>query len=96
VYTFNQSGKLTQWVDPQGHQFTYAYDGMSRPITITEPLSQRYLALTYDAQSRITSVKDQTGRHVDYGYSLTTGDLITVTDVLGQSWTTSIAERLTC
>ncbi|MCC6192206.1 MAG: hypothetical protein IT318_24510 [Anaerolineales bacterium] len=87
TYTFNSTGHLMDWADAQGHQLVYQNNVLGQPITVTEASSQRYLAFSYDGQNRIIAVADQTGRHVDYGYDVTTGDLITMTDVLGQNWT---------
>ncbi len=89
VYTFDWAGKLTNWKDPQNHQFNYLYDlTTSRLLTVTEPISQRYLSFQYTDQqnpNRLTSVRDHTGRHVDFGYNAA-GDLTSVIDVLGQTW----------
>jgi RHS repeat-associated protein len=87
VYAFNSSGQLTQWSDPQGHAMNYSYDGSNRPITVTEPLSGRFLAISYNGSGQVTSVRDSASRQLSFAYSLTTGDLITATDVLGQNWT---------
>jgi RHS repeat-associated protein/CSLREA domain-containing protein len=90
VYTFDYAGRLTAWKDSEGHQFSYLYDLTSgHLLTVTEPISQRYLSFQYtDPQNpnRLTSVRDHTGRHMDFGYSAA-GDLTSVTDVLGQTWT---------
>ncbi len=88
VYTFDQAGKLVTWKNPQGHQFDYSYSlTTGRLLTVTEPISTRYLTFSYNGSGQLIRLRDHTGRRVDYGYSLTTGDLITVTDVLGQDWT---------
>ncbi|MCC6191225.1 MAG: hypothetical protein IT318_19560 [Anaerolineales bacterium] len=87
TYTFNITGTLKTWADPQGHVYSYTYDAQTRPITVTELASQRYLAFSYDGQGRLSTVADHAGRQVTYGYSLTSGDLLTVTDVLNQAWT---------
>lgn len=87
VYTFDAAGRVVQWRNGEGYGFNYAYSPQGQLITLTEPLSQRYLALNYDGQGRITSVRDHTQRQVSYSYDPTTGDLVAAVDVLGQTWT---------
>ncbi|MCL4560729.1 MAG: RHS repeat protein, partial [Chloroflexi bacterium] len=45
----------------------------------------RYLEFVYDGQGRIQEVSDHTGRQVTFSYDGATGDLITSTDVVGET-----------
>lgn len=85
VYTFNESGRILTWSDPQGHAWTYTYNAglLDR---VTDETGQRYLDFSYGGQNLIQSVADHTGRDVTFGYDAN-GDLTTVTDVLDQTWT---------
>ena len=86
VYVFNEDKRLVSWSDPEGHTWTYTYDGSNRLDTVTDDTSGRFLDFSYDAQDRIESVADNTGRSVSYAYDAN-GDLWQVTDVLDQAWT---------
>lgn len=86
VYTFDATGKLLTWIDPQGHALSYTYSS-SRLSQVSTDGGARYLNFAYDSQSRLNAVSDHVGRQVSFGYDLTTGDLITATDVLNQTWT---------
>jgi len=85
TYIFNEFGRLLTWADPQGHSWTYSYDGSNRLDRVTDETGQRYLDLDYDPQGRIERVADQTGRDVTFGYD-PAGDLTTVTDVADLVW----------
>jgi len=86
VYTFDATGKLLTWTDPQGHTLTYTYSS-GRLTQVSAAGGVRYLNFVYDVQSRLNIVSDHAGRQISFGYDLTTGDLITTTDVLSQTWT---------
>jgi|GEM_PF-1856171 len=86
VYTFDAGGKLLTWADPQGHVLNYTY-ASGRLTQVSANGGARYLNFAYDAQSRLSAVSDHAGRQVSFSYDLTTGDLITATDVLNQTWT---------
>ncbi len=85
TYSFDATGKLVTWSDPQGHSWTYSYDGNGLLDRVTDDTGLRYLDFEYNSQGQLTSVADQTGRNVSFSYS-PAGDLHTVTDVLGQTW----------
>jgi hypothetical protein len=94
VYIFDDEGKLLQWADAQGHAFTYTYetaDGKDRLAEVADPSGLRYLKFFYDDANdlpeRLIRVTDHISREVLFGYDLSTGNLITVTDVLGHDWT---------
>ena len=86
TYVFNDAGRLTTWTDAQGHTWTYTYDGSNRLDLVTDSSGTRFLDLAYDANGRLSTVVDQTGRGVTYGYN-PAGDLSSVIDVRGETWT---------
>lgn len=85
IYTFDSTGLLLDWQDARGFGFEYSYD-QGRLITVTEPVSMRWIRLNYDGQGRISAVHDSANRQVLYGYD-GSGDLATITDTLSQTWT---------
>ncbi|MFZ6029544.1 MAG: carboxypeptidase regulatory-like domain-containing protein [Chloroflexota bacterium] len=90
IYTFDDFGQLITYTDPDGHSLYYEYtslNGKNVLVQVSDDTELRYLNLGYDSQGRIESVSDYAGRKVKYEYDLTSGDLITVTDVLSQAWT---------
>jgi YD repeat-containing protein len=86
IYNFNAVGKLTSWQDPQGHAWSYAYDGNGRLDRVNVDGGSVFLDFGYDGQGRVNSVVDQTGRGVSLGYN-GSGDLSTFTDVNSDPWT---------
>jgi len=93
VYTFDAAGRLASLSDPQGAALHYEYDVEGRLQQVSDPSTPsagqtplRYLELSYDDQGRIASVADHSGRQVSFGYDIQTGDLITATDVMEQTW----------
>jgi RHS repeat-associated protein/uncharacterized repeat protein (TIGR01451 family) len=86
VRIFDGDGLLRTMRDRQGNETLLSYDGSGRLARVTGPMGQRWLDLGYDAQERLATVTDHTGRTVGYGYDAA-GDLTTVTDVAGQVWT---------
>jgi RHS repeat-associated protein len=85
-YTFNASGKLLTWADPQGRALTYTYDTNGNLTHVADSEDAHYLDFAYDAQGRLTTVSDHTSRSVSFNYDAS-GDLTSVVDVLGQTWT---------
>lgn len=86
VYTFDEDGRLQTRADPQGHQLHYRYNADGRLERVSDDTGNRYLLLAYNDQGQIESVADHTGRQVSFGYDPNTGNLISATDVLGQTW----------
>lgn len=96
TFIFDEDGNLLTYSDPVGNQWEYTYTttGLLDSISANEGTSS--LSFTYDVESRLTSITDQTGRDVSYGYDAN-GDLSSVTDILDQTWTYTYdsAHRLT-
>ncbi len=79
-FTFSTAGKLLERRDLNGYATKLAYNSAGQLTTVTEPAG-RTLTLTY-TNGRITSVSDQTGRKVLFGYDAA-GNLTDVTDIGG-------------
>ncbi len=86
VYVFNESGKIIAFADPQGRSWNYTYNANGNLDKVSANNGASYLAFDYDAQGRIISVSDHSGRRVSFQYD-SAGDLSAATDVLGQTWT---------
>jgi RHS repeat-associated protein/CSLREA domain-containing protein len=87
TYTFSAAGKLTSYADAQGHTWNYVYNATTGKLErINADGNTHYLSIQYEAQGRIGTVSDQTGRSVTYHYN-TGGDLSSVDDVTQQVWT---------
>ena len=86
IFRLNESGRLTERQDAQGHAFDYDYDPQGRLIKVSADDDEHFIEVGYDTQNRITSVSDYADRQVSYVYDVA-GDLISVTDVLEQTWT---------
>ncbi|MBC7248827.1 MAG: hypothetical protein H5T62_00955 [Anaerolineae bacterium] len=80
--TFDAEGKVRAWQDTNGNTVIYTYDGGGKLQTIANSLGLT-LTLTYSG-SLITSVSDQAGRSVSFGY--TDADLATYQDAEGHTW----------
>ncbi|GID90694.1 hypothetical protein Adi01nite_01060 [Amorphoplanes digitatis] len=61
-------GRLTRWIDRNGHWYSYAYDDRGRCVASSGP--QRVLAtrLEYDESTRTTVVTDALGHVASYRY----------------------------
>ncbi|NUM48100.1 MAG: hypothetical protein HUU38_25625, partial [Anaerolineales bacterium] len=93
-FVFDLQGKLLYREDAHGNTFTYEYgtiSGVERLVRVWDNQSGNYLDFYYDDTNdlplRLVQVSDYAGREVDFSYDLTTGNLITVTDILDQRWT---------
>jgi CSLREA domain-containing protein len=80
------TGKLLAYSDANGHTWNYVYGTNGKLERVSADGGLRYLEITYDAQGRVESVSDHTGRSVTYHYD-SNGDLASFIDVLGQTWT---------
>ena len=73
---FNAAGLMISKLDRSGQGLSFAYDGSSRLVTVTDA-SSRAATLTYgtagDALGLLTSVKTADGRSVNFGYATTAG-----------------------
>lgn len=96
VYTFNESGKIITFANPQGQSWSYTYNSSGNLGKVSANNGASFLAFAYDTQGRIVTVTDHTGRNVSFSYD-SAGDLVTATDVLGQTWSYSYdnAHRIT-
>jgi YD repeat-containing protein len=67
-----QAGKIANIVDRNGNTVTFDYDGLGRLVTIHDtldtPAHNRDFTVAYDADGRIASLTDFTGRQVQYAY----------------------------
>jgi RHS repeat-associated protein len=86
AYTFDENGLLTALTDAQGRKHHYTYGAQSRLERVRDDSGDRYLDLSYDAEGRIISIFDHSGRQVSLDYNAD-GDLSSVVDTLGQTWT---------
>ena len=89
VYSFNFAGQLTSWLDPQGHAISYTYGVTTSLLSqVLDPVTGHSLNFDYDPTitNRLVDVRDDAGRQVSFGYN-GSGDLTSVTDVMGQDWT---------
>jgi YD repeat-containing protein len=85
VYLFNSSGQLTGLKDKNGHLLMMTYDN-GRLATITEPISQKSLNLSYNTDGLISSVSDSSGRQVAFTYNAN-HYLTVITDADGKTTT---------
>ncbi|MEJ5315275.1 MAG: DUF6531 domain-containing protein, partial [Anaerolinea sp.] len=83
IYTFDADGRLLTWRNERGFGFDYTYSA-GRLARVTEPLSGRFLQFTYQ-DGHLVTVSDHAQRQVSFAYDQH-GDLVTFTDVLGQTW----------
>lgn len=81
---FSSAGQLTALTDRNGYTTSLGYDATGHLSSITDA-EGRSLTLGYTG-SLLTSVADDTGRTVHYGYNDGLGNLTDVTDVNGGTW----------
>jgi len=86
VYVFDGSGKIVTFTNPQGHTWGYDYNANGYLDRVTANGGASHMAFAYDAQGRMVSVTDHSGRSISFAYD-SLGDLKTFTDVLRQTWT---------
>lgn len=75
IYQFNVQGLQTGMADRNGNQTTYAYNGSSQLMTITDPAGQ-VTTLSYSG-SRLTTITDPAGRVTQLTHD-SAGNLTTV------------------
>jgi RHS repeat-associated protein len=79
--TFNQVASAT---DPLFHTTQFGYDGVGNLISVTDPLNHQ-TTIAYNSAGQAVSVTDPLFHTTQFGYE--GGDLISVTNPLGQSIT---------
>ncbi|MBL9204367.1 MAG: RHS repeat protein, partial [Opitutaceae bacterium] len=98
VWKFSSTGALFEQRDAEGQALAYVTNAQGRVTRITEVVSGRTLDLTYDGNSRISTLVDSAARRCTLTYS-SVGDLIQFTDAAGHriTFTYDAAGRaLTC
>jgi len=95
-YTFDSEGKIISWEDDNGHILDYSYNLSDQLAQVSADGGSRSLSLSYDAQDRISTVIDHTGRQVSFTYD-PNGNLVSASDLSGGIWQYSYdtAHRLT-
>jgi RHS repeat-associated protein len=68
VWSFTSTGQLTGR-SMEGQQVTLDYGSQDLPVRATHQPTGRYLAFSYDANRRLTSLQASDGRTVGFGYS---------------------------
>ncbi|MBN2257744.1 MAG: hypothetical protein JW704_07960, partial [Anaerolineaceae bacterium] len=86
LYTFDETGKIISRTTPEGASWTYTYDGYGWLDKIEADGGSRYLDFSHDPLGYLTGISDHTNRSVSYTQD-TDGNLASVTDVLGHTWT---------
>lgn len=85
AFVFNDLGKITQRIDPQGNTTVFSRTNGITLTRVIDPSGTRHLDFGYDGQGRLTSVTDHTGRSVGYGYDAL-DNLTVMTDTRGLTW----------
>jgi RHS repeat-associated protein len=80
---FDATGRLAGESDPYGNATTLSYDVQGRLATITDTAG-RSISLSYNSDGTVSEASDSAGQHVAYSY--TNGDLTSVTDIAGNTW----------
>ncbi|MDT3700010.1 MAG: hypothetical protein RO469_11360 [Thermincola sp.] len=57
TYIFNSTGQLVEQKNKNGQSLSMSYDTSNRLSTITEPISERHLSITYNANGLIDKVQ---------------------------------------
>lgn len=81
---FDSSGRLTSVTSPSGQRTQLAYDASGRLQAINDP-GGRSLTVATNGDGTVARVTTPQGRQVVYSYSA--GELTSVTDLAGKSWT---------
>ncbi len=85
VYVFDADGKLQTWSDSIGNTWQYTYNTSGLLERVSADGGARYLKITYD-NGRIEVIEDHAERSISFDYDDETGDLISMTDVMGEIW----------
>ncbi|MDQ5826169.1 MAG: DUF6531 domain-containing protein [Chloroflexota bacterium] len=88
-WLFDRAGRLVRITDRFGNHSDLEYDASSRLISIGDPAGRGVLTLTYDADGRLSSVRDwaQPVREVKFEYDGSGRLLVKATDRTGQPTT---------
>lgn len=86
TFVFNDTGRLTRHLDPQGNATELSRTGGLTLTRVTDAASGRYLDFGYDGQGRLSTVTDSANRTVRYGYDAA-DNLSQVVDTQGLTWT---------
>jgi YD repeat-containing protein len=78
-YQFNTSGKLTSISSRSGGVIQVGYDTSGKPITITDPLSERVVTITWSTGGKVSSVSDMLGNTWTLEYSQDGNQLLEIT-----------------
>jgi RHS repeat-associated protein len=86
TFNFDSNGLIISRADALGNAFTYTYDEDDVLQRVSADNGSRFIDFSYNADGRIESVTDYTGREVSYAYDAS-GNLVSSTDLLDQEWT---------
>ncbi len=86
IFVFNDTGRLTRRLDPQGNATELSRTNGLTLTRVTDAASGRYLDFDYDGQGRLSTLTDSANRTVGYGYDAA-DNLSQVVDTRGLTWT---------
>ncbi len=84
--TYDAVGNLVEKTYPNGSKVSYVYDAKYRLVSTTEA-NGGTTKYEYDALDRNTAIIDALGSRTEFGYSATSGQLETMTDAKGNTYT---------
>lgn len=84
--TYDAVGNLVEKTYPNGSEVSYVYDAKYRLVSTTEA-NGGTTKYEYDALDRNTAIIDALGNRTKFGYSTTNGQLETMTDPKGNTYT---------
>ncbi len=71
-YVYDEPGRLSELVHPDGRRLSYGYDGAGRLIRMTVHIDQQLLetSYAYDTSGRLVTIIDPVGGEYSYSYSV--------------------------
>lgn len=84
--TYDAVGNLVEKTYPNGSKVSYVYDAKYRLVSTTEA-NGGTAKYEYDVLDRNTAIIDALGNRTEFGYSTTSGQLETMTDAKGNTYT---------